>query len=157
MPTFVLKKYTPSVTPTEQTSTDETNQEANQQAEQVPKEAECIEINASDSIAKIVAQALYKAMPNVEIVRKEEAEKADTEASSQDGQDSVAKVISTEEINHNPVDTLRLVGNSKCVLILNEGFKTAKEEWFLQTLESRGVKPFFTVSSFVRHVQATLD
>jgi hypothetical protein len=148
MPTFVLKKYTPEPTITEQASVDETNPNANQQAQQVEKEAATIEVNASDSIAKIVAQALYKALPNIEIVQKEESEKKDN--------DNAAKVVSTEEINLSPVDALHSLGASKCVLILNNGFKTAQEEWFLQTLEQRGVKAFFTISGFVRHVQSTI-
>lgn len=152
MPTFVLKKYAQEPTITEQASVGQTNQSANQQAEKVEKESEIIEINASDSISKIVAQALYKAMPNIKIVQKEEAsDKADDKVD-----DSVAKVVSTEEINHSPADALQSLGKSKCVLILNNGFKTAQEEWFLQTLENRGVKAFFTVKSFVQHVQSVL-
>lgn len=150
MPTFILKKYEPQEEANQQASADHTSDVVNNVAEQTEKQAEMIEVSASDSISKIVAQALYKAMPNIEIIQKEQAE-----ADEKNGE-QVTKVISSEDINNNPVDTLQSLGSSKCVVILNNGFKTAKEEWFLQSIENRGIKAFYSVTSFVKHVQKTL-
>lgn len=149
MPTFVLKKYATEPTASEPPSSEDLSAQASQGALDVKKEALTIEVSSSDSIAKIVAQALYKAMPNIDIVQKESQE----EVPAQDS----AQVITTEQINHNPVKTLQSLKDSRCVLILNKGFKTAQEEWFLQTLENKGVRTFFTPTGFANHVYGILD
>lgn len=153
MPTFVLKKYEPTDQDKGQISGDHTNQSANQQAEKMEEKAQMIEVSASDSISKIVAQALYKAMPNIDITERVLDEE---QAKKEDSQDGATKVVSAEEINRCPVDALASLGSSKCVLILNDGFKTAQEEWFLTTLQNRGIKTFYTIGSFVKYVQKTL-
>ena len=150
MPSFLLKKYEPKEDHKTQESMDATQDPQTEHSKEQQEQAEEIEVMASDSVAKIVAQALYKAMPNVEIIRKEEAER---EHKSQ----QTGAAVSVEEINSDPVQALKSVGASKFVVVLAEnGFHTAKEEWFLQTLENKGVKTFYTAASFVKHVQRTL-
>lgn len=148
MPTFVLKKYEPTEQDQGQGSANTTVQQTNEAEEKSPT----IQITMSDSISKIVAQALYKAMPNIDITERA----LDEEQAEKDGKETPTKVVSAEEINKSPVDALESLGNSKCVLILNNGFKTAQEEWFLTTLKNRDIKTFYTVGSFVKHVQKTL-
>ncbi len=138
MPVFVLKKYVP-----DSEVKDQKDDPAATAA--VPKEEPTIKVGATDSIGKVVAQALYKAMPNLEITR------------SEDEEDPQAKAVSTEQINECPATALQSLGkNTQCVLIINNGFKTSEEEWFLQTLETRQIRPFYTVNSFVRYVQSVL-
>lgn len=145
MPTFILKKYEePQNTNPEKSD----SPEGGSNSKEVEKESETIQIHASDSISKIVAQALHKALPNVDIV---EQEKADSQPT-----DSAVQVVSTEEINLDPVKTLARIKANQKVLILNGGFKTAKEEWFLQTLENRKIKAFYSVVSLARHVETKL-
>lgn len=146
MPTFVLKKYEPTETKTEQVE-GESGGSDGQPATDSQKQEAFIEINATDSIGKIIVQALHKALPNVDITERNAGEKAE--------QDDT-KVISTEDINKNPVDTLQLVRSSKHVLIMGEGFKTQKDEWFLQSLENLGIEVFYTVGSFSRHIAKKL-
>lgn len=152
MPTFVLKKYETVDDNKTQASGDQTNQAATKEGEKVEEKAQMIEISASDSISKIVAQALYKAMPNIDITERQ----MDEEQAEGEDKPAATSVVSAEEINQSPVDALASLGTSKCVLILNNGFKTAQEEWFLNTLQNRGVKTFYTVNSFVKYVQKTL-
>ena len=138
MPVFVLKKYVPDSEVKDQK--DDPAATAT-----VPKEEVTIKVGATDSIGKVVAQALYKAMPNLEISR------------SEDEEDPQTKAVSTEQINECPATALQSLGkNTQCVLIINNGFKTSEEEWFLQTLETRQIRPFYTVNSFVRYVQSVL-
>ena len=42
------------------------------------------------------------------------------------------------------------------VLILSNGFTTAKEEWFLSTLEVKRANVFYTMESFIKFVKQEL-
>lgn len=149
MTTFLIKKYEPKVHDTNQSPPVDTP--AEQSKEQV------VQISTSDSIAKIVAQALYKALPNVEIIEQQTQEQQEDKQGQDPGaQSAETNVVSTEQINQDPVKALEQVQHASNVLVLNEGFKTAKEEWFLQSLENRKVRTFYTVGSFVKFVQQQL-
>lgn len=146
MPTFVLKKYEPTETNPEHVTSEQTP-DGSADPKAAEKQEAFIEVSASDSIGKIIVQALYKAIPNIDITEREQAETKE---------DQPTKVISTEDINTNPVDTLQSVKGSKAVLILGDGFKTRKDEWFLQSLENLNIQVFYTVGSFTRYVQSKL-
>ena len=142
MTTFVLKKYEEKpiepisgVKPEEDKTTP-------------PKKEELmIEIKATDTIAKIVATALYKALPNnVLIEEAPDAPKSEADTAA----------ISTEDINRSPADCLKQVKNGSSLLIMNEGFKTEKEEWFLSSMGPKRVNVFYSLESFVQHVRKTL-
>lgn len=138
MTTFVLKKYEEQKPLEGAVTGDETK------TEPAAKEEAVIEIQASDTIAKIVATALYKALPNnISIEEKEEAE-------------STTNVVSTEDINSNPVDCLKKLPNGSTVMIMNEGFRTEKEEWFLSSLGNKNVNAFYSMESFIKHIKAKL-
>lgn len=141
MTTFVLKKY-------QEKPVNAVPKEEGKETPKVPEKAEVmIEITATDTIAKIVAMALYKALPNnIEIEEVEDKTSTDT----------AAAVISTEDINKSPVDCLKSVKNGSSLLIMNEGFSTEKEEWFLSSMGPKHVQVFYSVESFVKHVCETL-
>lgn len=139
MTTFVLKKYEDRSPVEGGVSDKETEGE-----KPAVKEEAMIEIKASDTISKIVATALYRALPNnVEIEERENS-----------GTDNA--VISTEDINRNPADCVNRLKNGSTVVIVGEGFKTAKEDWFLSTLENKNMKVFYSMESFISHVKKTL-
>lgn len=135
MPVFTLKNYD------DHSQIKEQQENAEQQSqEQKQKEQEVI-IQANDSVATVVATALYKKLGNVQESPQEE-KKADTQ------------VISTEDINLNPVDTLRLVKNKPNVVIIsNGGFKTPKEEWFLSTLQNSSSKVYYSLESYLKTLE----
>lgn len=137
MTTFVLKKYEEQKPVEGATETGVANP---------PKETEetTIEIQASDTIAKIVATALYKALPNnVQVEEKEDTT-------------STTNVVSTEDINSNPSGCLKKLPNGSTVMIVNEGFRTEKEEWFLSSLGNKNVNVFYSLESFIKHVKTKL-
>lgn len=109
---------------------------ASEQEEQ--KKDQIVTIRANDSVSGIVATALYSTMSNVD----EEEEDSEVDA----------QVISTEDINNSPTDTWNQVKNIRSVVIVNEGFKTKKEEWFLASLESANVKVFYSIESYLRSI-----
>lgn len=131
MTTFVLKKY----------ADPETNKpkEKEQPKEEVQDKELMVEV--SGSVAEIVANALNKVLVNKGIEAKQVEEGS-----------SEIKAISTEDINKDPVSSLRKVKNSKALLITTEGFTTKKEEWFLTNIEGSVGKVFYTVESFVDYI-----
>lgn len=137
MTTFVLKKY-------EEQNPTENNTEGGVEPTTTKPEEQTIEIQVSDTIAKIVAVALYKALPNN--VQMEEREETP----------SNTNVVSTEDINNNPADCLKKLKNGSTVMIVNEGFKTEKEEWFLSSLGNKNINAFYSMESFIKHVLSSL-
>ena len=133
MTVFTLKKYQdPQTQPVEQTQQESQDQKKEQ--------GQFIVIQANNSVSQMVASALYKAMPNVKEDEVDPNQEVDTH------------VISTEDINAAPVDTWNKVKNTKEVVIVNRGFSTRAEEWFLGSLEQRGIKTFYSMESYLRHV-----
>ena len=93
-----------------------------------------------------MAVALYKALPNnITIEEQEEAPSSNT------------NVVSTEDINSNPAECLGKLRNGSTVMIVNEGFKTDKEEWFLSSLGNKNINVFYSMESFIKHVLAKLE
>lgn len=135
MPVFTLKNYEESL---DSKAAADDLQTSEQEQEQEKKE-QFVTIQANDSVAKIVANALYKAIPNV---------------AESDRTDSVdTQVVSTEDINRSPVDTWNLVKNTDNVVIINKGFSTAKEEWFLNSLEKSNSKVFYSIESYLKSLE----
>lgn len=138
MPVFTLKKYEPTA-PT--TKTD--NPAVKDESGVTKKEELTIQVEATDTVALLVARALYKSMPNVEVISTTTNEEAgDTTPQTQ--------VVTTETINESPVEALESVRNKSSVVIINKGFKTAKEEWFLSSMESMNIKVYYSIESFLK-------
>ena len=139
MPTFVLKKYQEKL-PTQVADTPDENQ-----TQKPEKELEkTIEISVSDSISKIVAIALYRALPNnVEIEEKIDNTKT-------------VQAISTEDINGDPTIVNKVQNNGSLFIMAEHGFTTQKEDWFLSTLTNKNVKTFFSMESFMKSIRADL-
>lgn len=138
MPVFTLKSYDQQQSAKEETA----NQQNSEQERQDKQEAmKTVVIQANDSVAKIVATALYEKLGNDEETKVEEG--------AETGNPDV-RVVSTEDINLRPVDTWRTVKNTPNVVIVNEGFKTDKEEWFLSALGNAGTTVHYSVESYLR-------
>lgn len=131
MATFVLKKYA-------EPDTNKPKEEEPPKEEKITKE---MTVEVTGSVAEVVANALNRALVNKD-VEIEEVKEGESEVNA----------ISTEEINKDPVSSLRKVRNSKVLLIATEGFTTKKEEWFLQNIEGSVGKVFYTVESFVNYI-----
>lgn len=146
MPTFVLKKYNPVQKPAE--GEQAAQPVAGEQKEEVPEMT--MKIRASATVSEIVALALYRSLPNN--VKVEEIEDSKVEP----GQDTETNVITTEDINLDPIKTFQsVVGKSK-IAIIGHGFSTEKDDWFLINVQSQGVKPMYTMAGLISHVKATL-
>lgn len=145
MATFVLKKY--SDKQEEPTSTPEGTPEQQKQTEVEKAKEESLRIDVTGSISGIIAQALQKTLTNksidIDIVEGENEEEGR----------AVIKAISTEDINNNPVETLRSVKEGDVVFISTEGFKTPTEDWFLYNLGNKTDKVFYTVEAFMGYIQ----
>lgn len=139
MTTFVLKKYEEQKPLEGSVTGNETKPEETKKVEEAT-----VEIQASDTIARIVAAALYKALPNNVSIEEQEDKGADT------------NVISTEDINTNPVNCIKRLKNGSTVMIVGEGFSTQKDEWFLSTLGNKNVNVFYTMESFITHIKKSL-
>lgn len=131
MPVFTLKSYDEKTPVT----TDDPNTPAEEKPE--PQNERTVVIQANDSVSKLVAAALYRTMSRVS-----EDSKAEKPAD--------ARVISTEDINAAPARTWATVRGIPNVVIVSEGFHTAKEEWFLSSLECAGVKVHYSVEGYLR-------
>lgn len=140
MPTFLLKKY--ETAPTEHVNQENTEQPKQEEQEQAPKE---LTITVSGSISQIVASALNKVLQNTDV----NVEQTDTE-----DQNASVKAISTENINQEPVDTLRNIHDNDFVFIHTHGFTTAQEDWFLTNVANKTNKVVYTLESFLKHVKA---
>ena len=125
MPVFTLTKYAAEPTPQDPVKDPEST-------DNEVKEEDVVRISASDPVSKLVAKALHK-----RLCVKEGQE--DQEATPQ------TAVVSTEEINQDPVGVYNRTKNASKVVILNSGFKTTKDEWILMSLESQGKKVFYSI------------
>lgn len=143
MPTFLLKKYNQA--PNEhigQEAPQQTDQQKEEDKEKIP---ESMTITVSGSISQIVATALNKVLENTEVR---------LEQTDSDDQNANVKAISTENINEEPVDTLRNIHDNDFVFIHTKGFNTAQEEWFLTNVANKTNKVVYTLESFINHVKA---
>lgn len=140
MPTFLLKKY--DTTQSEQVNQE--NPESPKKEEEV-KEAEEMTITVTGAISQIVATALQKVLENTQ-VHMNEVENEPQEAD--------VKAISAENINEEPVDTLRSIHDNDFVFIHTNGFTTAQEAWFLTNIENKTKNVVYTIESFIKHVKA---
>ena len=138
MPVFTLKSYEQQQSAKEEAKEQQDTEQERQDKQEAIK---TVVIQANDSVAKIVATALYKKLSTSEAGEVEE---------SSDARQVDAKVVSTEDINLNPVDTWHMVKNTPNVVIVNEGFKTDKEEWFLSALDNAGTTVHYSVESYLR-------
>lgn len=137
MPTFLLKKY--ENTPTEQ---------VNQENPETPKpddkkEPEELTITVTGTISQIVATALQKVLENTQVHMTE----------TEENKESHVKAISTENINEEPVDTLRSIQDNDFVFIHTNGFTTAQEAWFLTNIENKTKNVVYTIESFIQYVK----
>lgn len=136
MPTFVLKKYQ-ETKPTNEVPDDRTEETAQ---EEEPEKEMLVEV--SGSVSEIVAVALNKVFAN----------KGVTVEETEDSGTVDAEAISTEDIENDPVSALRHAKAGSSVLIITEGFKTRKEEFFLENMKNYQGKVFYTVESFVDYL-----
>lgn len=143
MPTFLLKKYNQA--PNEHVGQEAPQQTDQQKEEDKEKIPESMTITVSGSISQIVATALNKVLENTDV----NVEQTETEDQSAD-----VKAISTENINEEPVDTLRNIHDNDFVFIHTKGFNTAQEEWFLTNVANKTNKVVYTLESFINHVKA---
>ena len=138
MPVFTLKSYEQQQSAKEEAKGQQDSEQERQDKQEAMK---TVVIQANDSVAKIVATALYEKLGNNEGTQVEEG--TDTKQAD-------VQVVSTEDINLCPVDTWRMVKNTPNVVIVNEGFKTDKEEWFLSALGNAGATIHYSVESYLR-------
>lgn len=139
MTTFVLKKYEEQKPLEGSVTGNETKPEETKKVEEAT-----IEIQASDTISRIVAAALYKALPNNVSIEEQEDKASDT------------NVVSTEDINSNPVNCISRIKNGSTLMIVGGGFSTQKDEWFLSTLGNKNVNVFYTMESFINHIKKSI-
>lgn len=141
MPTFLLKKYN-------ETSTDQVNKENSEHSdikkEEQINEPEEMKITVTGTISQIVATALQKVLYNTQI----HMDEIDGEV-----KDSQVKAISTENINKEPIETLRFIENNDFVFIHTNGFTTTQEEWFLTNINNKTKNIVYTLESFINHVK----
>lgn len=142
MPTFLLKKYNQA--PNEHVGQEAPQQTDQQKEEDKEKIPESMTITVSGSISQIVATALNKVLENTNV----NVEQTETEDQSAD-----VKAISTENINEEPVDTLRSIQDNDFVFIHTNGFTTAKEDWFLTNISNKTKNVVYTIESFIDHIK----
>jgi len=144
MPTFLLKKY--SQTPAELVNQENTQTVASSNSEEKKEsdEPEEMKITVTGTISQIVAIALQKVLVNTN-VNMEEVENEDKE--------SQVKAISSENINKEPIDTLRSIKDNDFVFIQTSGFTTAQEDWFLTNVNNKTKNVVYTIESFINHIK----
>jgi len=144
MPTFLLKKY--SQTPAELVNQENTQTVASGNSEEKKEndEPEEMKITVTGTISQIVATALQKVLVNTN-VNMEEVEDEDKE--------SQVKAISSENINKEPIDTLRSIKDNDFVFIQTSGFTTAQEDWFLTNVNNKTKNIVYTIESFINHIK----
>jgi hypothetical protein len=133
MPVFNLTKYDDAVKQSE----DQAAARDQTKDDQVELHEQKISIHASDTVSKIVADALYKTLTKVEPVEQTDEEAPNTE------------VVSTEDINRSPADVWIAVKKAQTVVIVTEGFRTQREEWFLSVLQEQGKTVFYSMESYL--------
>lgn len=143
MPTFVLKKYqeTPVKSETPEETPNQNEETTDKDPESKPVEKELL-VEVSGSVSEIVATALNKVFANKGVTVEESDEEKEVNAG----------VISTEDIENDPVKALRSAKSSNAVLIVSEGFTTKKEEYFLTNMEDYQGKVFYSVESFIDYL-----
>lgn len=136
MATFVLKKYEPKKEDDTIEKTKETKEDNNA--------LDKIKITVDTSISEIISELLYKKLSNVNIEVEE------------DKSESTIKAVSTENINSDPIKTFNSINNNDTIFIINKGFRTSKEEWFLTNLENKTSNIIYTEESFIRFIKSKL-
>lgn len=136
MTTFVLKKYEPKKEDDTIEKTKETKEDNNA--------LDKIKITVDTSISEIISELLYKKLSNVNIEVEE------------DKSESTIKAVSTENINSDPIKTFNSINNNDTIFIINKGFRTSKEEWFLTNLENKTSNIIYTEESFIRFIKSKL-
>lgn len=136
MPTFVLKKYD-----------DPKEAKVDEEQKKEKDEKEELTITVLGTISEIVANALNKALKNTN-VEIEEVEKNED--------NSNIKIVSTEDINNDPISAFKFIKDNDVVFIDNRGFKTAKEDWYLTNIPNKTTKVFFTVEGFIKYITSAL-
>lgn len=138
MPTFLLKKY-------ETTQSEQVNQKNSETpVEKEEENPEEMTIAVTDTISQIVATALYKVLKNTQVQIEEVEDTA---------KDANVKAISTENINKEPVDTLRFIRDNDFVFIHTTGFTTTQEDWFLTNIENKTKNVVYTIESFINYIK----
>lgn len=148
MPTFVLKKYqeTPVKSETPEETPNQNEETTTQDSDGKPVEKELL-VEVSGSVSEIVATALNKVFANKGVTVEESDEEKEVNA----------EVVSTEDIESDPVKALRSAKSSNVVLIVSEGFTTKKEEYFLTNMEDYQGKVFYSVESFVAYLVSEMN
>jgi len=148
MPTFVLKKYqeTPVKSETPEETPNQNEEIVDKDPEGKPVEKELL-VEVSGSVSEIVATALNKVFANKGVTVEESDEEKEVNA----------EVVSTEDIENDPVKALRSAKSSNVVLIVSEGFTTKKEEYFLANMENYEGKVFYSVESFVAYLVSEMN
>ena len=138
MATFVLKKYEPK-------KEDDTIEEKTKETKEDNNTLDKIKITADTSISEIISELLYKKLSNVKI-----------EVEKEDKNESTIKAVSTENINSDPIKTFNSINNNDTIFIINKGFRTSKEEWFLTNLENKTSNIIYTEESFIIFIKSKL-
>lgn len=140
MPTFLLRKYNQEDSAVNNAKNNEAEKNKDENA------SDELTITVTGSVSEIVANALNKVFANKAEVKKIDEEK-----------DSSIKVISTENINNSPLDTFNFIHKNNVVLILNKGFRTRAEEWFLTNIENKTNNVYYTLESFIKFIKNKLQ
>jgi len=142
MTTFILKKYEPKKEENIISNIDE--EEKKKENDDILEE---IKITSDSSISGIISKLLYKKLPNnIEIKVGEE----------KNSEENSIKAISTENINKNPLKTFNSINKNDTVFILNKGFKTSCEEWFLTNIENKTSNIIYTEEKFISYIKEKL-
>lgn len=160
MATFVLKKYQPEE---EKANSPETTDPA--KTDETKTDEPIILIEATDTVAEIVAKALQASFTNVEIDKTNNkttttgtiANTTDPSKTTDINATYKASIIATEDINKDPVSTFNRLGKDNHVHILTKkAFGTAKEEWFLTNLSNKTSNVYYSLESLLDKVASTL-
>lgn len=138
MTTFILKKYDDN-----KTDIDKENQETEEN-----KKEEQITITVLGTISEIVTNALNKALKNTNIQMQE--------VENTDNQKSDVKIVSTEDINSDPITAFKFIKDNDVIFIDNKGFNTDKEDWYLLNINNKTNNVFYTVESFIKYINSKL-
>ncbi len=166
MSTFVLKKYEDKPVEVTNQPNEGTTEQPNQPA---VKEKEEVTITISGTISEIVANALYKTLDKKADIKElqEGGEDNSPEESVNMSGTAVATesvvVITTEEINKDPVAAFRSVKEGDVVMIdvgnfeEFKGFSSKPEDWFLYNAEKRAKAIVYSTEALSDHLLRTLE
>lgn len=135
MTTFVLKHYEDQPPDAEKA----------QSQEEQGEDDKDFAVEIKGSVAEIVAAALYKTLGNHV-----------KEVDETSGQIVEVNAVSTEDINADPLQTFRSIGQDDIVFIQSQGFHTNEEEWFLMNLPNKTDKVFYTVEALTSYLVSQL-